>query len=250
LTARSTSRRISCEAYGVSRLHRTFAHKTTPAMKTAPSQLLRFACACRSAPTLVLRFHCRDFAIHLGRTLGRGSYRECREIHGCSRGRRSGQRDLVLSKVLAVGVHLHAPQHCCREGDVRSVQPLSLRHLDLTVHGIVAAFGKLLLRDDGLILIPSTSTSTPASRSRLGLRGRCRARILAILIVRSDIPKAKYYRSGDHPRERILGRRLRPRGRAHDDGRRILGGHPCERLRRWRRRILRGHPHERLHWRR
>src|SRR5208337_615709 len=62
LTARSTSRRISCEAYGVSRLHRTFAHKTTPAMKTAPSQLLRFACACRSAPTLVLRFHCRDFA--------------------------------------------------------------------------------------------------------------------------------------------------------------------------------------------
>ena len=61
------------------------------------------------AASLICRFHCRDFAIHLGRALCLGSYRECRESHGCSRLRRSGQRDLVLRKVLAVGIHLLAP---------------------------------------------------------------------------------------------------------------------------------------------
>ncbi len=178
------------------------------------------------AASLVLRFHRRDFAIHLGRTLGRGSYRKCWQTHGCSWRRRSGQRDLVLRKVLAVGVHLLAPQHCRLEGDVRSVQPLSLSDLDLAVHGVVATLGEFLSRDDGLVLISSAATPASTSRSRLRLRGRCRARIRVVLIVRSDIPKAKYHPCGDQPNQRVLARRLRTRGRAHDNGRRKLWGHP------------------------
>ena len=87
-----------------------------------------------------------------------------------------------------------------RKGDIRSVQPLSLRDLDLSVHAVVAAFSEFLSCDDGLIIATATAPSTApstASRSRLlsrlGLRGWCRGRSRVLIV---DVIDAVGGRSG------------------------------------------------------
>lgn len=82
-----------------------------------------------------------------------------------SRLRRSGQRDLVLRKALAVGIELFAPQARRRNGRIRSVQPLRLRDLDITVHGIVAGVKKLLRRHEGLSVSPPSPPLDPEARA-------------------------------------------------------------------------------------